>query len=60
MRKWAILSMCLILLANLVLVASPLTQPAAAQGKTFKWKVQSAWPPTSIVVGPARESRWAT
>ncbi len=51
MRKRAIVVATLLVLVGLVLVDS---QPAAAQAKPIAWKVQSAWPPTSIVQDAAK------
>jgi TRAP-type mannitol/chloroaromatic compound transport system substrate-binding protein len=52
MRKWVLLALSLLVVASLVLVASQ-PPPASAQ-RTITWKVQSAWPPTSIVQDAAK------
>jgi TRAP-type mannitol/chloroaromatic compound transport system substrate-binding protein len=51
-RNRTIVGACVLVLAVLVLVAFP--QPAAAQGKTFQWKVQTAWPPTDTAYDAAK------
>ncbi|MFQ5896906.1 MAG: TRAP transporter substrate-binding protein [Candidatus Methylomirabilia bacterium] len=53
-RKPMVLVASLLVLVGLVVVASEFRQPASAQTKVFKWKVQSAWPPTIIVQDAAK------
>lgn len=55
MRKWAIFGASFLVLVSLVVVASQMTRPAAAQAPMpIMWKVQGAWPPTSIVQDSAK------
>jgi TRAP-type mannitol/chloroaromatic compound transport system substrate-binding protein len=57
MRTWArwsrSLLVPLVILLNLVVVTSLLTERATAQ-KPITWKVEHAWPPTSIVADSAK------